>query len=237
MSLSESPSENGVHREGGALAPFDRRALRDLHEVAVDAEIDELLALALPDGDLELFITERNEQVLFCYTELRHLVTACGPGQPRLRVRLPHLVASAEAAGHPLFLALDTWHPAGVRYADPDVRELEPLPSADPVPPITRVWIPTRPVEPGSKEARPELHYVAADEPMLLGYQSLSDLLDSCGPYQAAVAVHPRDLDEIVRTTGAHGVLMDAVLDEDVRHSAPVVDWRREDPFSVDGDR
>jgi hypothetical protein len=220
-------------RSTGALVPFGRRVLRDLDDLAADGR-DELLALTLPDGDLELYVTDRDEQVLFCYTESRYLVAACGPGQPWARVRPSSLVASAEAAGRPVFAALDAWHPAGIRYAEPDVRELEPLLPVEPVPPITRVWIPSRPVGPGEKKVHLELHCVVPGEPMVLGYGSLPDLLDACGPHQAAVAVRPQDLDEIVRATGAHGVLMDAVLDEDLRHAAPVVDWSREDLFSVD---
>lgn len=231
MSLS-----NSVRYGGDVLVPFCRRVLRDLGEIATDDQRDELLALTLPGGDLELYVTERDEQVLFCYTEPRYLVAACGTGQPWARVRLSNLVMSAEAAGHPVFIALDTWHLAGVRYPEPEVRELEPLPPAEPVQPITRVWIPSRPVGPGSTEVYPELHRVAPGELMLLGYGSLPDLLDGCGPHQAAVAVRLQDLDEIVRATGAHGVLMDAVLDEGLRHSAPVVDWSRDDLFSSDSD-
>lgn len=49
---------NAAPYEGDALVSFDRRVLRDLDDIAAH---DELLALAWPDGDLELFVTERNE--------------------------------------------------------------------------------------------------------------------------------------------------------------------------------
>ncbi|RZS33944.1 hypothetical protein EV193_11094 [Herbihabitans rhizosphaerae] len=206
--------------------PLERATLIAAEDLRGD---DELLVLSLRGGGLEGRRTDRHEVLLFAYSDPRELVESCGPAQPWVRLRKEELSALPARMEATVLVAIDAWHPEGERYAEQDVREMEPLAYAEHVPPLTEAWIPSLPVVPGARAAQVELYAVRPGEPMLLAYGSLEDLRACCGEHQAAIRVNPEDLDAVTAEAGAHGVLFDAVLDQELRYSGPVVDWAHRD--------
>ncbi|MPZ00786.1 MAG: hypothetical protein GEU97_22995 [Actinophytocola sp.] len=184
--------------------------------------------LTLPDGGLELAATSQDEVVSWAYSSIGGLVAACGSGQPYVRASVGDVADFADAFDGPVLVALDVWHPEGVRYSEvePDAMEpLEPLSLDDGDEDV--VWVPTRPVREGDWEVVAELHAVEPGEPLLLAYSSLETLLANCGPHQAASAIFANRIDVVAEQAGAHGVAFDAAVAEEARHRAPVRHWAR----------
>jgi hypothetical protein len=209
-----------------ALRPLGRESLVPPEDLVSDG-IDEPYVLALPDGDIELWKSDRGELFVFAYSTVPLLVESCGAAQPAARLtvaRLDELQAGLRAA---LLVALDVRHPDGHRFPETDIREREPLAHAEHLSAPAEVWIPSFPLLPGDSAARVELYGPAGGDPMLFAYWSLADLRAACGPYQAAVSVRADDLRQVAEEAGAAGVLFDAELSEELKHQQPVVDWRR----------
>lgn len=204
-------------------------------ELAAGAPAD-LILPTLPDGRLEGFPADDDQFVVFGYTDVPGLVTACGAGQPSRRVDTAQVLEWVRRAKVDAWFAIDVWHPAGRRYPQPDPLDFEPVPYAEQVSPSVEFWIPTRPVRPGAAVIQAELFAVTPGAPMLLAYESAEELQACCGPHQDAVSIDPADLESVVVSTGAHGVLFGAVLTDDARHQAPVLDWTAHDLFDPDTD-
>lgn len=194
----------------------------------------EFVLATLPDRRLEAFSTDDDEFVVFAYTTTRNMVIACGGGQPSTHTNAAVVARCAKQVGTKVLFAVDAWHPAGRRYPEPGPLDFEPVGPAARVDPLTELWLPTRPVRTGAPNIQVDLFAVTPGQPMLLAYESPEELRACCGPYQDAVSIDPDDLDAVTRGTGAAGVLFGAVLSEDIRHQAPVLDWTAYDHFETD---
>jgi hypothetical protein len=181
--------------------------------------------LTHPGGEIEWHASERDELILFAYTGIRELAATCGTGQPWVYLDAAEIQALQSSVDTTLLVAVDVWYPDGTRYPPTDPRDREPLAYAKHLTPVTDVWIPALPMASGAKAARVELYAVTPGDPMLLCYRSLDDLHTACGPYQAAISVRANALRQVAEEAGAHGVLFDAELSDELRHTAPVVDW------------
>lgn len=196
--------------------------------------VRKLYVVTTPDGEADTLPNARGEYVVFAYTGLRRLLAACGSGQPWARCGVATLVRSAHSCDVPLVVAVDVWHPEGARYPDLDIREMEPLEPAEHVPPIAEVWIASLPMAAGARQARAELYAPDRSQPVMLAYDSLEQLHTCCGPYQAAVSVRTEHLADVARDAGATDVVFGAVLDEQLRHQAGVLDWTKHSLFEPD---
>ncbi|MFI7121959.1 SAV_915 family protein [Amycolatopsis sp. NPDC049868] len=203
----------------------------------VEYKVDRFAVLTGPEGALELYRSDRGELILWAYSSQGKLVVSCGDGQPYVRASAEDLGKFARNLNETLLVALDAWHPDGARYPAPDVSELDPLGYVG-VPDETIsagvVWVPTRPVRQGDQLVAAELHCREPGRPLLLAYSSLEALVNGCGPYQAAAAIHVDRLDDVASQAGACGVALNVSLTEDSRHTAPVRDWSRHTLFDVD---
>lgn len=163
---------------------------------------------------------------MFAYSSIQRLVAACGAGQPWVSITSDELEAACAEHGVAA-VALDTAHPEGHRYPEPDPREqpeLEPLPDQDDG---SLVYVPSRPVSEGDTQVNLELQPDKAGRAMLLAYSSPELLVAGCGPYQPWVAIHATDIDLVAEEAGACGVLFNPELAEDSRHTGPVQDWSK----------
>lgn len=188
-------------------------------------EPHDLFVLTKPEGELEVHETARGELVVWVYTDLTNLTTACGSGQPWVRMTLPQLRGLVDQAERTLMFAVDAWHPDGARYPAPDVRDQEHLPLLDPIDPDADVWIPIRPAAGGARRIMVELRALDRGQRLLPVYESLEQLRDCCGPYQAAASIRPESIPAVVREASAQGVYEAPVIPEAGRNHAPVVDW------------
>lgn len=223
--------------EAGRLRPMSRAALIAPTDLA-DHTPGDLLVLTLPEGGLELHETPQDEVVLWAYSKIDKLVESCGDGQPYVSTTSAELARYADSIEPLALVALDVWHPEGRRYPEPDVREQEPIEPLNYEQPDTSVvWIPTRPVRTGDRRVDVELHCLKPGEPLLLAYSSLDSLRANCGPHQAASAITADSIVEVARQAGASGVVFDAVLAEEARYDAPVVDWTRDNHFGLGSTR
>lgn len=198
----------------------------------VERGVSDVYVLTNPDGQVELYETSRKEALVFAYTSVGLRVAACGGGQPARKATTARLVRWAGSTGLPIVFAVDARHPEGVRYPEPDVRTLEPLPPVPRIPRPTELWIASRPLVAGAAQAELELYSETPGSPMLLAYETPEELHECCGPHQAAISIDPDLLDDVTDAAGAVGVLFGAELSEELRHQAPVVDWKAHDHFS-----
>ncbi|WP_199432667.1 SAV_915 family protein [Qaidamihabitans albus] len=210
--MSDSSGGLGSLSRAGLLAPDD---------VAGRVRSD-LFVLTSPEGMLELGGTDRNEAVVWAYSTVGLLVESCGNGQPYARLTA-HELAEALARQSSVFVALDVRHPDGVRYPEPDARDLPHAEELDEEPASAAVlWVPSQPVRPRDQRADLELHRDDSGRPMLLVYSSLERLRAGCGPYQAAVAIETHLIGEVARDVGAEGVVLNPELAEQARHTSAV---------------
>lgn len=208
------------------------------HEVAA-REPGVLYALTTPDDNLEVYRGEDGQVVVWAYRSVASLVADCGGGQPWQRVTAAELAEVARRTGLSIMISLDVPYAAGARYPEPDRRlppkldRIEPAAAGRDGPAEPElVWIPVRPAAgEGARRLEAELVLVEPRKPMLALYTSADSLRACCGPHQAAVAIDPARLDEVVREIGAERVLVDLELPEEHRHQAPVARWNRVIPF------
>ncbi|MQA12435.1 MAG: hypothetical protein GEU98_28700 [Pseudonocardiaceae bacterium] len=192
---------------------------------------ERLYVLVEPEhGGPELSPTEKdNELCLWLYTGVRLLIESRGDGQPYAATTAAEIVTLAAELDVTVLAAIDMWHPGGARYPEPDRHDFDPLEPLDDQPPPEEpvVWIPTRPVRAGDRRVNAELHGTRAGEKLLLVFESPEQAWAACGQFQAVSAIRADRIDKIAQDCGANGVVFNGWLDEDVRHTAPIVDWLR----------
>lgn len=208
----------------------DRLALRTLESLD-EHGVPDLWVLTSPEGEVELCLTGRNEVVVFVYTSLENLYVSCGLCQPWQSISRAELAEVVDAIDAAVVFAVDVWHPDGVRYPQPDARDMDPAEPASHAQPIAEVWIPALPVARGAKNVRLELFADPPEPPTLLAYSSLEELRRCCGPHQAAVWVYPENLDEAASQAGVSGVRFDVELADELRAAQPAVDWTLQSHF------
>ncbi|WP_344869513.1 SAV_915 family protein [Amycolatopsis ultiminotia] len=176
-------------------------------------------------GGLEVRQTARNELAIAAYSSIQLLVDACGSGQPWVQVARDRLVEVCQELGIGV-VAFDAVLDPVPRYPDVDSRDQPPLEPVEPLDePDGRVYVPSRPVRTGQYVVELELQPVRNGRPVLLAYTSPQLLAAGCGPYQPWVAIDTGDLQHVVHESGGHGVLLNPVLAEEFRHTAPVHNW------------
>lgn len=218
----------------GVLRVFNRADLVVPEDLAEKPDVEFYVAMLPEDegGLVELVETDKNQEgVIYAYTTLRNLLTACGGGQPykiQTAAQLDQVADNTD--GYALLVAIDVWHPEGHRYPEPDWREFAPLDfMSDRLPDEALLYIPTRPAKPGDQRYYPELYGTRPGEALLLAWSTPEMGWQACGPNQFLAAVHADRLEAIAHQVGATGVVVnEAVLDLNVRHQEPVVDWVRE---------
>ncbi|WP_133116474.1 SAV_915 family protein [Amycolatopsis antarctica] len=224
------PSSGPAARRTGELRAFNRAAMLSLDELTEHPN-EGLYVLTVPEGPLELYQTARNEIVLWAYSHMAGLVASCGEGQPYVRATADDIIEFGETLDSAVLVALDAWHPDGVRYPAPDPSEIEPMEhlelTGDDMATTGLLWIATRPVQEGDRQVDAELYCRKPGQPLLLAYSSLPALVAACGPHQAAAAIEAHRLDEVAVQSGASGIVLDVPFTEDAQHSAPVRDWSR----------
>lgn len=215
----------------GELRGYSRAALVHAEDLVERTGGDLLFALVDPDHDtLEVSSTEKSKEIcLWLYTGLRLLTESCGDGQPYVQATAAEILEYLDRVEETALFAINVWHPAGARYPEVDQRVLEPLDQLDDaVPEEPLVWIPTRPVQVGDRQAAVELHGTRPGEKLLLAFESPEHAWAACGLFQALSAVYADRIGKVAQECGAHDVVYNGWLAEDVRHSAPVRDWARE---------
>jgi hypothetical protein len=196
------------------IGPFERRALRPLTELGLDDDTP-LFVLTMPEGNVEVRETHQNELVVWAYTRLAPMLTCCGNGQPFVRVTARELRTVSEALDRFVYVAVDLLHPDGVRYPEPDWRDLEHLPLIDTtVPDTSLLWVPIRASTVGATKAMVEMVADEQGEPRLLVYTSLETLRARLGTHRAAVSFRAEVLDRLIRDVGARSVVFDATVAE-----------------------
>ncbi|MGV9297726.1 SseB family protein [Amycolatopsis sp. NPDC003676] len=176
-------------------------------------------------GELEVRRTERHEFAIAAYSSLDRLVDACGSGQPWTQVARDRLLEVCGELGIGI-VVFDAVLDLAPRYPEVDSRDQPPLEPGEPLAePDGRFYVPSRPVRAGQQTVELELQPIRNGRPVLLAYTSAELLAAGCGPYQPWVAVNGDDLEAVADEAGAHGVLLNPVLAEESRHTAPVREW------------
>jgi hypothetical protein len=80
------------------------------------------------------------------------------------------------------------------------------------------VFVATRQPRPGDVDVTLELRPTHDGTLVIMAYSSLDTLVAGAGEEQPWIAVPPDQLDELLRRTGAGGVLLDAVIPPGLRH-------------------
>jgi hypothetical protein len=196
------------------IGPFERRALRPLTELGLDDDTP-LFVLTMPDGNVEVRETHRNELVVWAYTRLAPMLACCGGGQPFVRATASELRTVSTALDRFVYVAVDLLHPDGARYPEPDWRDLEHLPLIDTtVPDTSLLWVPIRASTVGATKAIVEMVADEEGEPRLLVYTSLATLRAKLGAHRAAASFRAEVLDRLVRDLDARSVVFDATVAE-----------------------
>lgn len=204
-----------------ALRVFARAALLDMEDLRGRGP-EPLFVLITPDEKLELDHTLHSELLVWLYTDVTLLAESCGMGQPYVRTTAAEVADFADSLGKPVLAAVDLWHPARARYPELDFEEFEPLEPME-YQSDGLWWIPTLP---GRSVA--ELYGSRPGERLLLAFGSLDELIDACGPYQAACAIPGYLLETVALESEADGIAWNPVLAEGARHAGPVRDWAAE---------
>ncbi len=133
--------------------------------------------------------------------------------------------------GH-VVIALNMPIPEGHRYPEPDPREQPDLESVVlEILDVSVLWMPSRAVRVGDRRVDLELFCDEQGHPLLAAYTSLDELRAGCGPQQPAAAIGVQHVGLVADEAGAHGVVFNAVVDEQARRTEPVVDWSRRTYF------
>lgn len=85
-------------------------------------------------------------------------------------------------------------------------------------PPADIVYVASREFSQGDPEATLELRETSAGEQAVMVYSSLETLHAGAGPSQPWIAIPREQVPDLVRLSGAHGVLLDTVIPPDLRH-------------------
>ncbi|GAA3522302.1 hypothetical protein GCM10022222_00080 [Amycolatopsis ultiminotia] len=176
-------------------------------------------------GGLEVRPTARKELAVAAYSSIDRMVDACGSGQPWAQLTRDRLIEVCHELGIGV-VVLDAILDLAPRYPETDSRDQPPLEPADPLDEQDGyLYVPSRPVRTGQYVVELELQPVRSGRPVLFAYTSPELLTAGCGPYQPWVAIDADDLEAVVHESGAHGVLLNPVLAEESRHTAPVRNW------------
>ncbi|MGH3949388.1 MAG: SAV_915 family protein [Pseudonocardiaceae bacterium] len=201
--------------------------LDDLH----DRLPEQVIVLLTPERGLELRETERHEVMAVTYSTFADLAASCGAGQPCAQATRSELARAAGQFDITMF-ALDLTIPEGHRYPEPDSRQQPEMTFAEPDDSDTSVvYIPSRPYRVGQAQAVLELQPHEGKLTMLV-YSSQEMLRAGCGPHQDFITIRIEYVNEVAWRAGAEATLLDPVLAEESRHTAPVVDWASRDLFS-----
>ncbi|MCT2587070.1 SAV_915 family protein [Actinophytocola gossypii] len=205
--------------------PFERRALRPLRELGIDDDTP-LFVLTLPEGNVEVRETHRDELVVFAYTRLDWLFACCGGSQPFVRATVRELRTVGTVLDQFVYAAVDLWHPEGERYPEPDWRDFEPLPLIDTtVPDSTLLWVPIRAGSVGTTKAVVEMATGEHGEPLLLVFSSLARLRAELGEGRAAASVRADHLQRMIDDLGARSVVFDPTVPPQKQDFAREATW------------
>lgn len=176
-------------------------------------------------GRIEIRRTMRKELAFVAYSSIDRLVDACGSGQPWAQLTRYRLIEVCCELGIGV-VVFDAVLDLTPRYPEADSRDQPPMEPAEPLDEQDGfLYLPSRPVRTGQNVVELELQPVRGGRPVLFAYTSPESLAAGCGPYQPWVAIEAGDLEYVVHESGAHGVLLNPVLAEESRHSAPVRNW------------
>lgn len=205
------------------LATDELLLVDELREVGVES----LHVVARESGSVEFWESEPEQLVIFGYTRVSLLVSACGLGQPFTRLTVDELKRRVDGMGTVL-VALNGEFADGHRFPEPGPDDVDDVtvPEAEFEDEEPWVFLPTTPNESSDGPIVAELLPAQGGRRILCVWTSRAALEAGAGVFQPWRRVPLSWVEEIAKMTDAHEVRFDPNLPKQARHTGLVVDWR-----------